>query len=410
MLACDSVTPGRALLSAFSLIAAIAACASGPKAPPPAVGGERALEAAEAERPGADGGDAPLVGAADGGDAEGDDGGAAADDTIAPDDGPCPDGMVFVARGDGPDAPDGVCIDRYEASLVEIAEDGSEQPYPHYLPVDGHAVRAVSVAGVFPQGFISEVQAQDACVASGKRLCRAEEWKAACEGTTRATFPYGDARRPGVCNDHGRSAVLAVFGAKAVAASTSFLPPRKPAEPAKTARATKPAKPSKSGTKTATKTGKATAAAGREPKRRGDPVKGRGAETVVLRKKRNTTKPAAPSKRRIHGKPSTRPTNVDPGVWAKLNDPRLGQVDGALARTGEHAECAAESGALDMVGNLHEWVATDPAAPHGTFAGGYYLDTSLNGDGCRYRTVAHAHDYHDYSTGFRCCADARTRP
>jgi hypothetical protein len=45
--------------------------------------------------------------------------------------------------------------------------------------------------------------------------------------------------------------------------------------------------------------------------------------------------------------------------------------------------------------------------PHGTFCGGYYLDTSINGDGCKYRTRAHAHDYHDYSTGFRCCAAPR---
>lgn len=62
-----------------------------------------------------------------------------------------------------------------------------------------------------------------------------------------------------------------------------------------------------------------------------------------------------------------------------------------------------------MVGNLHEWVKTDPGSsgtPRGTFAGGYYLDTTINGDGCQYRTTAHAHDYHDYSTGFRCCAEA----
>jgi hypothetical protein len=29
-----------------------------------------------------------------------------------------------------------------------------------------------------------------------------------------------------------------------------------------------------------------------------------------------------------------------------------------------------------MVGNIHEWVATDASVPHGTFAGGYYLDTA----------------------------------
>ena len=54
-----------------------------------------------------------------------------------------------------------------------------------------------------------------------------------------------------------------------------------------------------------------------------------------------------------------------------------------------------------MVGNLHEWVMS--ARP--TFRGGYYLDTHLNGDGCAYRTTAHGAAYHDYSTGFRCCAD-----
>jgi formylglycine-generating enzyme required for sulfatase activity len=54
-----------------------------------------------------------------------------------------------------------------------------------------------------------------------------------------------------------------------------------------------------------------------------------------------------------------------------------------------------------MVGNLHEWTAD----PNGTFQGGYWLDTSLHGDGCAYRTIAHPFDYRDYSIGFRCCAD-----
>ena len=43
----------------------------------------------------------------------------------------------------------------------------------------------------------------------------------------------------------------------------------------------------------------------------------------------------------------------------------------------------------------------------GTFRGGYYQDTHRNGDGCTYRTTAHDVSYHDYSTGFRCCADAK---
>jgi hypothetical protein len=39
--------------------------------------------------------------------------------------------------------------------------------------------------------------------------------------------------------------------------------------------------------------------------------------------------------------------------------------------------------------------------------GGFFMDTHLNGEGCDYRTTAHDFSYHDYSTGFRCCADAR---
>jgi len=87
--------------------------------------------------------------------------------------------------------------------------------------------------------------------------------------------------------------------------------------------------------------------------------------------------------------------------WERMNRPELNQVAGTVAKTGEHESCTNDYGVHDMVGNLHEWV-DDPA---GTFQGGYYLDTHLNGDGCDYVTKAHAVWYHDYSTGFRCCAD-----
>jgi formylglycine-generating enzyme required for sulfatase activity len=76
-------------------------------------------------------------------------------------------------------------------------------------------------------------------------------------------------------------------------------------------------------------------------------------------------------------------------------------MEGTVAKTGEHADCVNDYGVFDMVGNLHEW--TDDK--NGTFQGGYYLDTSENGEGCAYRTTAHGFDYHDYSVGFRCCAD-----
>jgi hypothetical protein len=130
----------------------------------------------------------------------------------------------------------------------------------------------------------------------------------------------------------------------------------------------------------------------------------RGASATALSKR--SAKTSASGKRRATAKTSGPPASIDPGVWAKLNDPALGQVEGALAKTGDHAECVNGWGVFDMVGNLHEWVATDASLPNGTFAGGYYLDTSMNGDGCDYRTTAHSPVYYDYSTGFRCCADA----
>jgi sulfatase modifying factor 1 len=87
--------------------------------------------------------------------------------------------------------------------------------------------------------------------------------------------------------------------------------------------------------------------------------------------------------------------------WDRMNAPELNQVEGTLARAGSHSDCTNEYGVYDMVGNLHEWVAD----PDGTFQGGYYLDTQINGEGCTYTTTAHAAWYHDYSTGFRCCSD-----
>jgi formylglycine-generating enzyme len=87
--------------------------------------------------------------------------------------------------------------------------------------------------------------------------------------------------------------------------------------------------------------------------------------------------------------------------WQRMNDPRLNQVAGSLARTGAFKKCRNAFGVHDMVGNLHEWTAD----PDGTFRGGFYLDNTTHGLGCRYRTTGHSSIYHDYSTGFRCCSD-----
>jgi formylglycine-generating enzyme required for sulfatase activity len=106
------------------------------------------------------------------------------------------------------------------------------------------------------------------------------------------------------------------------------------------------------------------------------------------------------------------------------NSPRLNQEPGFLAAAGEYSGCVSEEGAADMVGNLHEWVAdavslevtqelrleisADKLGARGNaiFMGGYYSSQGEHGAGCAYATTHHKPDYHDYSIGFRCCADA----
>ena len=87
-------------------------------------------------------------------------------------------------------------------------------------------------------------------------------------------------------------------------------------------------------------------------------------------------------------------------IWSELGNPCIDQIPDSLHVTGQHAGCVTAEGAFDMMGNLHEWTA-DPA---GTFRGGFYADTSINGPGCLYATTAHNTAHWDYSTGFRCCA------
>jgi sulfatase modifying factor 1 len=213
--------------------------------------------------------------------------------------GRCPRSMVEIEGH--------FCIDRYEATLVDILANGEERVHSPFVPVDDPLrVRAVSTPNVFPQGYISAVEASQACKASSKRLCGVQEWGKACRGPEQKPWGYGDRREPGRCNDRGKNPVLSVYG-------------------------------------------------------------------------------------RGHWN------------WSTMNQPELNQQDNTLARTGEHEGCTNGYGVYDMVGNLHEWVAD----PQGTFYGGYYQDVSSvgHGEGCGYLTTAHEARYHDYSTGFRCCAD-----
>jgi formylglycine-generating enzyme len=206
-----------------------------------------------------------------------------------------------------------VCVDRYEASLVERAPDGTLLPHvPNQSPSPGHVYVARSVAGVVPQAYVSGAQALEACHQAGKRLCAPVEWRAACGGSEGYAFPYGPERVPGRCHDSGVNPML------------------------------------------------------------------------------------------------TYHADTEARGWGplELNDPRNIELDGTIAKTGAFAECVNDFGLYDMVGNLNEWTAD----PNGTFQGGYWLDTSLHGDGCAYRTIAHPFDYRDYSIGFRCCEDPEEAP
>ncbi len=99
--------------------------------------------------------------------------------------------------------------------------------------------------------------------------------------------------------------------------------------------------------------------------------------------------------RKLHGK------EEGVGVFGieAMNDPKLNQIPGTVAKTGKFSRCRSSYGAYDMVGNLHEWTSD----PTGTFRGGYYLDNKIHGEGCSYLTTGHNTKYHDYSIGFRCC-------
>src|SRR5689334_10538183 len=84
---------------------------------------------------------------------------------------PCPLDMAFTA---------GVCMDRYEARLLERGENGLLTPFsPVSRPKQGVFV-AESRAGVRPQAYISQLEAANACQNAGKRLCTLSEWYRAC--------------------------------------------------------------------------------------------------------------------------------------------------------------------------------------------------------------------------------------
>jgi formylglycine-generating enzyme len=205
-----------------------------------------------------------------------------------------------------------VCVDRWEAALEMMSTDGGVKAWSPYRNPGSQRVRAVSRGGQVPQGYISGGEAQTACRNAGKRLCRIDEWMAACRGPTMRTYPYGNTYVTRRCNE------------------------------------------------------------------------ARTPHPVV----------------QFYG------TSVGVFTTIRMNNPGINMQANTVAPTGMFSECVSPLGAYDMVGNLHEWI--DDSA--GTFKGGFYVDAEINGHGCLYTTRAHALEYRDYSTGFRCCMDPRLKP
>lgn len=122
----------------------------------------------------------------------------------------CPEGMALVAKDSVR-----VCVDRWEATIVEVSSKGVESQHSPYNTPNtwtNTKYKAVSVPGVVPQAYVSKVQAQIACKNAGKRLCRGEEWKTACEGPSKTTYPYGDKEDRKACNTHGKNPLPRLLG------------------------------------------------------------------------------------------------------------------------------------------------------------------------------------------------------
>lgn len=91
---------------------------------------------------------------------------------------------------------------------------------------------------------------------------------------------------------------------------------------------------------------------------------------------------------------------------ANMNSSCCDDQPNTVAAGGSFPRCVSSWGIYDLHGNLHEWIDASSGGANGIFKGGYFVDAKINGPGCLYATTAHAKTYHDYSTGFRCCADA----
>ncbi|MDB4968383.1 MAG: Tryptophan synthase alpha chain [Myxococcales bacterium] len=104
-------------------------------------------------------------------------------------------------------------IDRYEGSRSDATSAAAGV-------VD---VRSCSNANVQPWTRLAYASAQAACAASGVRLCSADEWQTACEGSPATAYPYGASYVGATCNgvDFAATHALVATGAPSVSQCVS---------------------------------------------------------------------------------------------------------------------------------------------------------------------------------------------
>jgi len=93
-----------------------------------------------------------------------------------------------------------------------------------------------------------------------------------------------------------------------------------------------------------------------------------------------------------------------------LADPK--KRDAEVARlwqgeaSGSRPQCASPYGAMDMTGNVDEWVVNEKGKPFKSgLKGGYWGPVR---DRCRPMTTAHNEEFSYYQVGFRCCGEAKS--
>ena len=92
---------------------------------------------------------------------------------------------------------------------------------------------------------------------------------------------------------------------------------------------------------------------------------------------------------------------------AAMADPRTRDAEVARLWQGENSgsreSCVSPFGAMDMTGNVDEWVINESGMPYKSgLKGGYWGPVR---DRCRPMTTAHYEQFVFYQIGFRCCAD-----